>query len=422
MEKIVQPVDKLVARGRYFLISRLLYNPVILAASVLIVKKVQPDISVMRVIVLGGISYATTFLWLLGFRFKKILPYVGFPIGTADITVVTITLMMLDSESARIMGSIVYFSIIISSSLRTSFVEGMYMGVLAALEGIVVSLLIKYGIYTPSPNFQFTATSFYYFIVGAPVLYILVAGFLGFYAERDREKSEKLEKYLKIIKVLQQKTQASSEIIIDNMTDGLLVLNENSRIIKANKSAMNILNNSELLGKNISEISEKFNTNFETILDVFSTKEAVSKEFMIREPIRKTLEVKASLMEIKGERNLIAIIRDITPSWGIVFDSTTKNPIRGAIIRVFNKIYNKLLQTLVTDDRGRFNFLVNPGQYFITVLKPGYQFPSKSNIGYKGEVIEVKETDKESSINVQIPIDPKKSQFSQNASPAIAKT
>lgn len=406
MEKIVQPVDKLVARGRYFLISRLLYNPVIVAAFTLIVKKVQPDTSVIRVIIFGGISYATTFLWFLGFRYKKILPYVGFPIGTADITVVTLILMMLDSESARIMGSMVYFTTIISSSLRTSFIEGMYMGVLAALEGIVISLLIKYGIYTPSLNFQFTATSFYYFVFGAPVLYMLIAGFLGFYAEQDRKKSEKLEKYLKIIKILNQKTQASSEIIIDSMTDGLLVLNASGKIVKANKAAMNILSCSELLEKNISEISEKLNTNFETILDVFSTKESVSKEFIIREPIRKTLEVKTSLMEIKGERNLIMIIRDITPSWGIVFDSLSGKPIRGVIVRVFEKKYNKILQTKVTDNEGRFDFLVKPGEYYMTAIKENYIFPSKKS-GYHGETINTQEKT-ENTINVKIPMDPKK--------------
>jgi hypothetical protein len=60
-------------------------------------------------------------------------------------------------------------------------------------------------------------------------------------------------------------------------------------------------------------------------------------------------------------------------NWGIVYDQQTKNPIRQAIVRVFEPKYNKLLETVATDDRGRYSLLVGPSQYFTTYEKEEYQ-------------------------------------------------
>ena len=60
-------------------------------------------------------------------------------------------------------------------------------------------------------------------------------------------------------------------------------------------------------------------------------------------------------------------------NWGIVYDQQTKRPIRNAIVRVFEARYNKLLETRVTDLRGRYAFLVGNNVYYVTYEKPGYQ-------------------------------------------------
>lgn len=64
-------------------------------------------------------------------------------------------------------------------------------------------------------------------------------------------------------------------------------------------------------------------------------------------------------------------------SWGSVVDDTTKQPIAFAITRIFDVTYNKLLETQITDKRGRYAFLVGKGIFYITVEKPGYA-PYKS--------------------------------------------
>ncbi|MFH2063557.1 MAG: fibronectin type III domain-containing protein [bacterium] len=59
-------------------------------------------------------------------------------------------------------------------------------------------------------------------------------------------------------------------------------------------------------------------------------------------------------------------------NWGIVYDQQTKKPIRNAIVRIFEARYNKLLETRVTDLRGRYAFLVGNNVYYVTYEKPGY--------------------------------------------------
>jgi len=63
--------------------------------------------------------------------------------------------------------------------------------------------------------------------------------------------------------------------------------------------------------------------------------------------------------------------------WGVVFDSMTLKPVEGAIVRIFDQERDKLLETKVTDKRGRFSFLPGKGDYYIKVVKPGYTFPSR---------------------------------------------
>lgn len=59
--------------------------------------------------------------------------------------------------------------------------------------------------------------------------------------------------------------------------------------------------------------------------------------------------------------------------WGIVYDAATSKPLGRAIVRVFEPIYNKLLEMQVTDDQGRYSFLVGPNRYRLTVDKEGYE-------------------------------------------------
>jgi len=60
-------------------------------------------------------------------------------------------------------------------------------------------------------------------------------------------------------------------------------------------------------------------------------------------------------------------------NWGIVYDQGTNKPVPEAVARVFEAKYNKLLESQVTDQQGRYHFRVGGNTYFLTVTKKGYQ-------------------------------------------------
>lgn len=100
--------------------------------------------------------------------------------------------------------------------------------------------------------------------------------------------------------------------------------------------------------------------------------------------------------------------------WGTVYNSLTKQPIDLAIVRLYSKDKNRLIQSRVTDKQGRYSFLSEPGTYYITVTKPHFDFPTdylkndKEDVKfldlYHGEEIVV--TDRKADIIVNIPLDP----------------
>ena len=59
--------------------------------------------------------------------------------------------------------------------------------------------------------------------------------------------------------------------------------------------------------------------------------------------------------------------------WGIVYDGQTKKPLGGVVVRIFEPKYNKLLETAITDKKGRYSFLVGPNTYFTRYEKKDYQ-------------------------------------------------
>jgi hypothetical protein len=70
-------------------------------------------------------------------------------------------------------------------------------------------------------------------------------------------------------------------------------------------------------------------------------------------------------------------------SFGTVIDQKTNKPIAKATVSIYDKEYNTLRQSQVTDKEGRFHFLVRPGTYYLSVEAPGYKMidtPKKSKL------------------------------------------
>lgn len=59
-------------------------------------------------------------------------------------------------------------------------------------------------------------------------------------------------------------------------------------------------------------------------------------------------------------------------NWGIVYDRDSNRPVGRVVARLFSKQFNKLVATGVTDNKGRYSFMVGPNDYYITFEKNGY--------------------------------------------------
>ncbi len=70
-------------------------------------------------------------------------------------------------------------------------------------------------------------------------------------------------------------------------------------------------------------------------------------------------------------------------SWGIVYDKATGRPLEHVIARVFEPKYNKLLETAVTDSRGRYTFLLGPNEYYTVYEKAGFSNAEIRPIDYR---------------------------------------
>lgn len=59
--------------------------------------------------------------------------------------------------------------------------------------------------------------------------------------------------------------------------------------------------------------------------------------------------------------------------WGIVYETGSKKALDRTVVRIFNKRFNKLLETQVTGKDGKYHFAVGKDIYYVTAEKHGYQ-------------------------------------------------
>jgi len=68
--------------------------------------------------------------------------------------------------------------------------------------------------------------------------------------------------------------------------------------------------------------------------------------------------------------------------WGVVREDQKKIGLNNVVVRLFEPKYNKLIETTLTDRKGRYAFLAGPNQYYVTFEKAGYQKAEVRPIDY----------------------------------------
>lgn len=59
--------------------------------------------------------------------------------------------------------------------------------------------------------------------------------------------------------------------------------------------------------------------------------------------------------------------------WGSVTDKKSRQRLSNVVVRIFETTHNKLLETVITDKKGRYSFLVGANTYFMRFEKKGYR-------------------------------------------------
>jgi hypothetical protein len=93
-----------------------------------------------------------------------------------------------------------------------------------------------------------------------------------------------------------------------------------------------------------------------------------------------------------------SFVRYVAPKkpkgWGVVYDRASRVPIHRVVARLFTKAYDKLVDTQMTDTKGRYAFLVGPNEYYVVFEREGYEKRQTDALdlrGRKEERIVVKE-------------------------------
>ena len=106
--------------------------------------------------------------------------------------------------------------------------------------------------------------------------------------------------------------------------------------------------------------------------------------------------------------SVIYIVTSLLKSrqYGVVYDFETRKPIANAMVSIYDKKYNSLKESRMTDRFGRFSIYAQPDEYYLLVSARDYKFPvDTTNLNkqkyYAGQVFQIKTS---SFIRLKIPM------------------
>ncbi|HEU0051225.1 MAG TPA: fibronectin type III domain-containing protein [Patescibacteria group bacterium] len=190
------------------------------------------------------------------------------------------------------------------------------------------------------------------------------------------------------------------------------------------KKIEEIISPQKSISENIQSIAEEAKPLIQATISAVQSKEAqvVAKSVLIPTALSFAVANTATAASIFHLFNYLQFLatqpvllfgRRRRKQWGLVYNSLTKQPIDLAVVRLIFADKNLLVQTRITDAKGRFSFLVRPGKYRVEVVKPGFVFPTqylrnaKTDIDfvdlYHGEIVDVT---KSATLAFNVPVDP----------------
>lgn len=300
-----------------------LLTPILLVVFIIYIRFTYPNYPLIWILILSLIVLFSTIFPILAYlvqtpkfknKFKSkffenllILHIFGRIDVLVDVFIITVFIHFFNNEALRMISVLFYMVIVLGVALNINQREAIYSAFLSSFSMPILFYLESNNIIAQSSPITIISKIIFYFV--APVMYFLVAIGAGYLSDALKKKSFYLNELNKKVKTLYQKTKASSDIIIDKMADGLMVLDKNGKILRANRLMTNLLGDIE--EKSIEKIKKDQNLNFPPINQLSKTKNLIF-DIVLENPYR-ILETIASPLEIDNKnKGVILLFRDIT--------------------------------------------------------------------------------------------------------------
>jgi len=356
-----------------------------------------------------SIFVATAFLHLLiAFRASRIVRDFGLLL-LATTVLATLTVVMHYIPSIRSALILMYIpSVIFAASQCLSF------GIVVSAIMVVFFVLLTGGEYfnihpifksiintTPLGSSWQISNLFSFF-------FLLILAFLSnYFFEILRRRKKKIQHLAELNKKLYQESKTTSDEIFENMREALLVVDNNFNVVQYNNAFKNLAGlKINLINQAFSKLPLEYGSEIKKYLESIKDNPTKNLQFEAKDKTGLSYTINISTIDLKTRDVgfVILISRKLLP-WGVVVDSQSKKPIDLALVRLHNAQNDKVLETKATDLEGRFGFILIVGEYYISVSKEGYVFPTKiKSKAYKGEKFKVK-SNEEGAIELNIPID-----------------
>ena len=239
-------------------------------------------------------------------------------------------------------------------------------------------------------------------------LILAIIGFMSIYFSSILQKRQAENLVLaEANKKLYQQSKTTSDEILKNMRESLIVLDNHFRIVQYNSALTEILaEKKDLTNFPVRDLPLFFTPKLMIYLEDFKKNTNTDRfSFKVQDELKNMYDVGIAKIDLKkNEPGFMIMINQNPLPWGLIFDSATKKPVDLALVRLHNAEDDRIIETRASDKDGRFGFIVAEGKYKISVTKEGYSFPSKSTEGYIGEEIKV-ESAADSFLNIKIPMD-----------------
>lgn len=185
--------------------------------------------------------------------------------------------------------------------------------------------------------------------------------------------------------------------VIAAMADGVCVFDKSFTVTQVNRSFSEIFGISgPVEGRSLQEILKVYK-DLQPVGDLINSLREQARpdgaiKLRLQPPLEGVVHAKARFYVTSGgDYGGVLLFHKTTQSWGVVFDSQTREPVQGVSIKLMDEQRHKVIENTLTDSLGRYVLHVEPGTYYLMAVKDGYHFPSQEKLGYHGEIITVRE-------------------------------